>query len=53
MRLLAIFSLPNLKKKSELEAICIALDKSSRGTKKELVARILKEKRRLLRKSRR
>ena len=41
------------KKKSELEAICIALDKSSRGTKKELVARILKEKRRLLRKSRR
>lgn len=40
------------KKKSELEALCIALDKSSRGTKKELVARVLKEKRRLLRKKR-
>ena len=40
------------KKKSELEALCIALDKSSRGTKKELVARILKEKRRLVRKKR-
>lgn len=38
------------KKKAELEALCIALDKSSRGTKKELVTRILKEKRRLLRK---
>ncbi len=34
------------KKKSELEALCIALDVSSRGTKKELVARLLKEKRR-------
>ena len=40
------------KKKSELEALCIALDKSSRGAKKELVARIMKEKRRLLRKTR-
>jgi len=37
------------KKKSELEAICIALDASSRGTKKELIGRILREKRRLLR----
>ncbi|MDH3364951.1 MAG: tetratricopeptide repeat protein [Thermoplasmata archaeon] len=36
------------KKKSELEAMCIAVDASSRGTKKELVGRLLKEKRRLL-----
>lgn len=37
------------KKKSELEALCIALDISSRGTKRELVARISKERRRVLR----
>ncbi|UCE91935.1 MAG: tetratricopeptide repeat protein [Methanobacteriota archaeon] len=37
------------KKKSELEALCIALDISSRGTKRELVARLLKERKRVLR----
>ncbi len=37
------------KRKAELEAMCIALGVSSKGTKKELVARVLKEKRRLMR----
>ena len=37
------------KKKSELEALCISLDISSKGTKRELVARVLKERKRVLR----
>jgi tetratricopeptide (TPR) repeat protein len=37
------------KRKTELEAMCIALRMSSKGTKKELVSRILREKRRRLR----
>ena len=37
------------KRKTELEAICIALNISSKGTKKDLVSRILKARRRLLR----
>jgi tetratricopeptide (TPR) repeat protein len=36
------------KRKAELEALCISLDISSKGTKRELVSRILKEKKRLL-----
>ncbi len=41
------------KKKAELEAVCIAVSISSKGTKKELISRILKERRRLLRRRRR
>ena len=37
------------KKKAELEAMCITLEISSKGTKRDLVARILKERRRVLR----
>jgi tetratricopeptide (TPR) repeat protein len=37
------------KRKAELEAICIAPSMSSKGAKKELISRILKEKRRLMR----
>jgi tetratricopeptide (TPR) repeat protein len=38
-----------VKRKAELEAICIALSMSSKGTKRELISRVLKEKRRLMR----
>ncbi|HIH01860.1 TPA: tetratricopeptide repeat protein [Thermoplasmata archaeon] len=38
------------KRKTELEAICIALGISSKGAKRDLVSRILKARRRLLRK---
>jgi tetratricopeptide (TPR) repeat protein len=38
-----------VKRKTELEAICIALGISSKGTKRDLVSRILKARRRLLR----
>lgn len=37
------------RKKSELEALCITLDISSKGTKRDLISRILKERRRVLR----
>jgi tetratricopeptide (TPR) repeat protein len=37
------------KRKAELEAICIGLGISSKGTKRELVSRVLKERRRLMR----
>ena len=40
-------------RKTELEAICIAVSVSSKGTKKELTSRILRERRRLLRQRRR
>jgi len=40
-------------RKAELEAICIAVSISSKGTKKELTSRILKERRRLLRRRKR
>ncbi len=37
------------RKKSELEALCISLDISSKGTKRELITRIMKERKRVLR----